>query len=95
MKKGIFTSVWDGGDEVSSYAELNEETGEVIAEIVDVDDLNLESLDREYFTDDKGTEFTICPTCHSYIMVNRLFDCIDEPLKQREVCSDPNCESNL
>ena len=36
MKKGTFTSVWDGGDEVTSTAELNEETGEVIAESVDV-----------------------------------------------------------
>ena len=94
MKKGIFTSVWDGGDEVTSAAELNEETGEVIAESVDVDDLDLEYLEREYFTDEEENEFRICPTFHAYIMTNKMFDGIGHTYEEREVCSDPDCESH-
>ncbi len=94
MKKGTFTSVWDGGFEVTTDAELNEETGEVIAESIDIEDLDLEYLEREYFTDEEGNEFTICPICHSYIMTNRMFDGIGKTLEERTVCSDRDCESN-
>jgi len=85
MKKGTFTSVWDGGFEVTTNAELNEETGEVIAESVDVDDLDLEFLEREYFTDEDGKGYQVCSECHNYIMTIE-----DDSL----ICSDPNCESN-
>ena len=94
MKKGTFTSVWDGGFEVTTNAELNEVTGEVIAESVDVEDLDLEYLDHEYFSDEDGNDWKICPTCHSYIITNKMFDGIGHTYEEREVCSDPDCESN-
>lgn len=95
MKKGTFTSVWDDGFEVSSNAELNEETGEVTAETTDVEGLDLDVLVLEYFTDENGNEYTVCPVCHSFIMTSKMFDGIGSTYNEHEVCSDPDCESNL
>lgn len=95
MKKGTFTSVWDGGNEVVSDAELNEITGEVIAETVDVYGLDLEILEREFFTDEQGNEYTVCPECHKFIMTTKMFDGIGHTYNEREVCSDPDCDSNF
>ena len=64
--KGIFTSVWDGGVEIDTPAELLE-SGEVITESVEVDDLDLEILDEEFFTDLNGKKYPVCPTCHTFI----------------------------
>lgn len=94
MKKGTFTSVWDGGEEVTTNAELDEETGEVIAESIDVNDRDLEYLDYEYFSDEEGNDYRICPTCHAFIMSNKMFDGVGHSYDEKEVCSDPDCESN-
>ena len=97
MKKGTFTSVWDGGNEIITNAELDEETGKVIAESVDVDDLDLEYLDKEYFTDEEGNEYSICPDCHEYVMREKCFEGEGNgnDYDGQQICSNPYCESNL
>lgn len=93
ITKGTFTSVWDGGIEVSTNAELNTETGEVTVQTaVEIDGLN--NLEREYFTDEDEDEHTICPDCHEYIMTTKMFDGIGKCYEERECCSNPDCESN-
>ena len=50
IKNGTFTSVWDGGYEVTTNCKINMETHEVFdVEIAEVDD-SLEQLDYEYIT---------------------------------------------
>ena len=95
MKKGTFTSVWDGGYEVTTAAELDEETGEVNAVVVDVEEVDV--LDREYFTDLYGNEYKICSSCHGFIMREK---CIEGEGNGCDydgelICSNPYCESNL
>lgn len=55
VKKAKFTSVWDDGYEVTSECKVNMESKEVFdIELVNVDELDLEILEREYITiDDK------------------------------------------
>lgn len=52
-----FTSVWDGGDKVTTNATVNLYTNEVIAERTDPDDLGYECniLDNEFITMKNGT----------------------------------------
>lgn len=90
---GIFTSVWDGGSQISTSAELNEITGEVSTQSVDVEKFDLENLDEEYFTDDNGKEYSICPTCHTFIMKTIMVDGIGSCYDEKTVCSDPDCEN--
>lgn len=91
MKKGTFTSVWDDGVEITTPAELDETTGEVIPVSVDVEGLDI--LNREYFTDEHGDEHTVCPECHCYIMKTIMVDGIGSCLDEKSVCSDPYCEN--
>ena len=82
MKKGTFTSVWDGGIEISTPAELDERTGEVTCGVADVE--GLENLERELFMiDGEDTEMEICPGCHTHIRKK-----MDELI----ICSDFYCE---
>ena len=91
MKKGTFTSVWDGGVEITTPAELDETTGEVFPVSVEVEGLDV--LDREYFTDEDGDEYKVCPECHTYIMKTIMVDGIGSCLDEKSVCSDPDCEN--
>ncbi len=97
MKKGTFTSVWDGGFEVTTVAELDEETGCIKTESVDVEEFDLEILDREYFTDTDENEYEVCSSCHEYVMREK---CIEGEGNGCDydgelICSNPYCESNL
>jgi len=97
MKKGILSSVWDDGIEISTNAELDEETGEVIGEYFDTDDLNLNIKISEIFTDEDGNVHTLCPTCQMFIMREK---CIEGEGNGHDydgqlICSDPYCETNL
>ena len=92
MIKGTFTSVWSNGA-LTTPAELYIDNHSVIAESVDVGD-DFENLIREYFTDDKGNEYEICPVCHSFLMStvqerldNGIYVAVDR-------CTDPECEYN-
>ena len=53
IKRATFTSVWDGGYEVTSECKVNIESKEVFdIESVNVDELDLEILEKEYITVD-------------------------------------------
>lgn len=91
MKKGTFTSVWDDGVEITSPAELDETTGEVIPVSVEVEGLDI--LNREYFTDEDGNEYEVCPECHTYIMKTIMVDGIGSCYDEKRVCSDRDCDN--
>jgi hypothetical protein len=84
MIKGIFISNWDDNIEISTYAELDEQTGEIIAESVDVD---VDILNSEVFISETGETFEVCPECHSFI----LKTVIENEVK---LCSNPDCENS-
>jgi hypothetical protein len=92
MKKGTFTSVWDGGFEVTTPGELDEETGEVTAESVDVD---VEILEREFFTEEDGTEHKVCPICHGFVLREKCIEGEGNDYDGELICSFPFCESNF
>jgi hypothetical protein len=93
--KGTFVSVWDNGVEIRTNAVLNTETGEVIAESVEADDVEI--LDREFFESDEpfnsGEEFEVCPECHEYITKVVVKEGIGKTLYEARVCSNPDCEN--
>ena len=93
--KGTFVSVWDGGTEIRTPAELNTETGEVTTESTDAG--NVEVLDREYFESTEffnaGEEFEICPDCHTHILKLVMKEGIGHTLHEELVCTDPDCDN--
>lgn len=89
--KGTFISIWDDGIEISSPAELNEQTGELIVEQVSID--NLDILDNEIFIDESGNEFEVCEICHNYIMKTIMVDGIGHTYEEKSVCSNKYCEN--
>ena len=59
IKSATFTSVWDGGYGVTTDCKVNTETKEVFdIYLVNVDDFDLEILEREYVTID-GKEYPV------------------------------------
>lgn len=95
-KAGTFTSVWDDGSIITTPATLNENTGEVtVHQSADVDIDG--SLEREYFSLNgyEDDEFEVCTTCHSYILKTVMNPSIGKTLNEEQVCSNPDCESNL
>jgi hypothetical protein len=91
--KGTFVSVWDGGEEVRTPAELNTKTGEVTTESVDVEGLDLDILDREYFETSDGDELEVCTDCHEYILKTVMKEGIGKTLNEVHVCSNPDCDN--
>ena len=91
--KGTFVSVWDDGTEIRTPATLDTATGEVDAEIADVE--NLDILQREYFESDEsfnaGEEYEICPECHTFILTTIMRDGIGHTYNEVKVCSDIEC----
>lgn len=65
-KKATYTSVWDGGNMVTSDCEVNTETKEVF-NIETVNISGLEILEREFVTID-GIEYDVSddPVCTEY-----------------------------
>ena len=58
IKNGTFTSVWDGGYEVTTNCKVNTETREVFdIEIAEVDD-SLDVLEAEFVTID-GIDYSV------------------------------------
>lgn len=97
MIKGTFTSVWDMGQEVLTAAVLDEETGRITTESVDVEDFDLEILIEETFTSIDGVEYKVCPDCHEYVMREKCIEGEGNGIDYdgQLICSDPYCESNL
>lgn len=93
--KGTFVSVWDGGIEIRTPAELDEATGEVTTESVEPGDV--ETLDREYFESSEfvnaGEEYEVCPDCHEYILKVVMKEGEGKTLYEAQVCSNPDCEN--
>jgi len=87
--KGTFVSVWDNGT-LSTPATLDTETGEVTTESVDAN--GLEHLMEEWFEDEEGEEYDICPECHEYILHTCMEDGIGHNLDEVKRCKDPNCD---
>lgn len=93
IKKGTFTSVWDDGDtEISTFCTLNTETGELIAESIEDD--SVDNLDREYFTDEEGNDYDVCPECHEYILKTVINEGVGKQLFEEIVCSNSDCVFN-
>jgi hypothetical protein len=93
-----FTSVWSGGEIVTTPCTYNPKTGEVSS---DTSNVNVSgSLVREYITLNEGPkdeyeeEKDVCTTCHDYVMKTVIGDRSDESFGEYDVCSDPDCESN-
>lgn len=99
--KGTFTSSWDFGTEISTFATLDTETGLVEAEQADVDVEDLYNLDSETFTDTKGNVHQVCMDCHSHVLKEKDITDTDKDGNELPeiagviICSDPYCESNL
>jgi hypothetical protein len=91
IKKGTFTSVWDNDTEITSPAVLNTETGEIGAVAVEANDVDI--LDKEYFTDEDGEEYEVCPECHDFILKTVMKEGIGKTLYEALVCSDPECKN--
>jgi len=94
--KGTFTSLWDGNESITTYAELDTETGSLEINSVDVSDMDLEFLDEEYFKDEENNLYEVCPDCHEFIMREK---CIEgegngNDYDGQKICSNPYCESN-
>ena len=98
--KGLFTSIWDGGTEITTVATLDEETGFLDIEQTDEDIEELNNLDSETFTDTEGNVHEVCPDCHCHVLKEKdITDTDDEGNELPEIagviiCSDPYCESN-
>jgi hypothetical protein len=90
IKTGTFTSVWDGDTEITTPAVLDTETGEVTAKAVEADDVDI--LDKEYFTDEDGNEYEVCPECHEYILVTSMEDGIGHDLDELKRCKNSDCD---
>lgn len=78
IKDATFVSVWDDGFEVETDCKVNTDTNEVFdIETADVDELDLEILDREYIVID-GNEYD----------VYHIADCIPDELADDEYWYD-------
>ena len=72
--KGKFTSVWNcGSTSITTYAELDDETGSLDVNSVEVDD-GLYNFDEEYFEDEEGNRYDVCLDCHEFIMREKCFE---------------------
>jgi hypothetical protein len=78
--KGIFTSVWDGDVEIPTPAVLDLDTGEITTSCVEVDGITV--LKEEYFDDENGKRYKVCPVCHNHII-------------KGTACTDPHCDFNV
>jgi hypothetical protein len=100
IKHGLFTSIWDGGREITTVATLDTETGYLQTESTDEDIEDLDILDSEKFVDDEGNEYNVCLDCHFHVLKEKdITDTDDEGNELPEIagvmiCSDPYCESN-
>lgn len=93
LKRGTFVSVWESGEAITTPAILDENTGEVITESVDIN-LDDDILEREYFEDEEGEEYNICPNCHSFILKTVIKEGVGKSLYEANVCSNSECENS-
>jgi hypothetical protein len=93
MIKGTLVTVWSDGETISTTSQLNESTGELSTETVDADPSGC--LEEETFVDERGREYSVCMTCHEYILKTAMVDNPNDPkdhsLYETKVCSNPDC----
>lgn len=73
MKKGKFTSVWGEGT-ITTPATLNDDNS-IETDSVECD---FEDFIEEFFEDEDGEIYEVCPDCHSYILVEDICPKCDE-----------------
>lgn len=97
LKKGLFTSIWDGGYEITTSATLDTETGYLDIEQTKEGIDDLENLEEEYFIDEEGTKYEVCLNCHYHIIIEKYITDLDEDGNELPeiagvmICSDPYC----
>ena len=92
IKKGTFTSIWDNGTEITTSATLDTKTGCV--ETNSVESPSTDILDEECFVDEDNERYEICPVCHEYIRKTVMEEGVGKQLYEKQICSDPDCDSN-
>lgn len=90
--QGTFTSVWDGGV-ANTPATLDTETGEVSTNSIEVSE-NFGTLMEEWFEDENGEEYEICPVCHEFILRTYMEPGIGHNLDEIRKCMDESCDFN-
>lgn len=92
MVKCTFVSVWDCGTEIETPAKVHLHTGELVVDSIDVDDYDLNMLEREYIIlgDD---EFEVCSECHEYITNSRVVCGIGMNFDEIKSCRNTECEN--
>ena len=86
LKNGQFTTVWDGG-EIITTGTVDIDSGKVEAKFINTNDLG--SIKDSYFEDCDGNMYEVCKTCHKYINIPK-----DDELESFVmVCSNIECES--
>jgi len=88
-----FTSVWSDGSVVTTPCIYDSKTGEVTPE-VSKGRIPVGSLEGEYITLPDGEEKDVCPTCHGFVLVGKMFEGVGKCLDEEFVCSDPNCNDS-
>ncbi len=93
--KGKFISNWDNDIEISTKAELNTKTGEVISESLEV--VGLDILNEEIFiADDEeiAETYIICEECHEYILKIEILEGVGKQLYEHYHCMNPDCDNS-
>ena len=92
VKTGTFTSIWDNGT-ITTPATLDTETGEISTNAVDAPD-DLGTLMEEWFEDEEGEQYDVCPECHEYIIHTCMEPdkYISHQLYEVKRCKNPNCD---
>jgi hypothetical protein len=90
--KGQLISVWENGL-ISTYAELDIESGELI-NVRLVNTKNLSNLERKYFMDKDGNQYSICVGCYDFILKSVMNPGIGHDLNEETVCPNPDCVNN-
>lgn len=92
--KGTFTTIWDGGTEITTSAELDTVSGEISTISVDVVDFDV--LEDEYFTSIHGEEYhNICDECHEFLTRVEMVEGVGKHLHEVKKCMNPDCNSNF
>jgi len=89
--KAKFISVWDEATEIITNAIYNTRTGEVVSE--SVENLQVESLDRQYLLLKNGEEIEVCRHCNCHVLRTVVLpDGAGNGCHESLVCADRECQ---
>ena len=89
LKQGTFVSSWDSDEVISTPATLDLHTGAIEAEVSPVSPKG--SLIEEYFEEDEGKQYNVCPECHNYILKTTMEEGVGKHLHEITKCTDEDC----